>query len=91
MKTSKLFLFLLILFGLLSGLCNGQTIVKDSSGTLVSVKSSFADSSRLTGEHFKTGGVLYPVYAGERSGTRYILRASKNTNRVYRQYLTLQK
>lgn len=87
-NTKKLLFLLIILMGLLSGIVNAQTIVKDSGGVFVPVRKSVHDSSMWTGQMFKAAdGKLYQIFAGAKGG-RYILMVSKN-GKTYKKYLKI--
>jgi len=89
MKLHQKILLAAILMGLLSGIVNGQTVVKDSSGILVPVKrAKLVDSAYFTGQYFRGADSLRAVYAGAKGG-RYVVRYSKKTGAPYRQYLKL--
>jgi len=89
-------LLLLLVFGLLLlwGLnMNGQTPVKiDSSGNFTSaspVKESKQQSLDTGKLYTDSKGNQYPVYCSA-SGRLFILRTSKKTGNIYKQYLTLK-
>ena len=86
-------LIVLIIIGLMANCltkANGQTVVKDSAGVFVTAKTSASkEADKTTGKMFKCAdGQLLPVYVSKNQ-KYYVLRVSKKTNKIYKQYLTL--
>lgn len=67
---------------------NAQTIKQDSTGNFVMVHKAKSEDKPTGKTLTLTDGTKLPIYISEH-GKYYVLRQSKKTNKIYKQYLTL--